>query len=55
MDFLKLLEAGRTPFLEKLFSIVTYLGDQIVFMVAVLFPILALVLLVILGSMFGAF
>lgn len=36
MDFLRLLEGIRTPFLNGVFSIVTYLGDELVFMAGVL-------------------
>lgn len=36
MDFLKLLEGIRTPLLDGVFSIVTYLGDELVFMAGVL-------------------
>lgn len=33
MEFLKLLEGIRTPFLDWFFSLITYLGDEVVFMV----------------------
>ena len=36
MEFLKLLQEVRTPFLTKVFSALTYLGDELVFMAAVL-------------------
>ncbi len=38
MSFLKLLEGIRTPFLDKLFGIITYLGDEIAFLaIAIIF------------------
>lgn len=36
MDFLRLLEGMRTPFFDKALAAVTYLGDEAVFMVAVI-------------------
>ncbi len=36
MEFLKLLQEMRTPFFAKIFSALTYLGDELVFMAAVL-------------------
>ncbi|MEG1547837.1 MAG: phosphatase PAP2 family protein [Clostridia bacterium] len=36
MELLKMLESIRTPFWDKVFSVVTYLGDQLVFMVVVM-------------------
>jgi len=36
MEFLKLLQQARTPFLTMVFSALTYLGDELVFMVTVL-------------------
>ena len=36
MDFLRFLERNRTPFLDKFFSVVTYLGWETVFLVVAL-------------------
>ena len=33
MEFLKLLEGIRTPFLDSLFSLITHLGEETIFIV----------------------